>query len=61
MSKTIEAIYENGVLKPLNTIDLKEHESELVKFLVETIKWRPISLAIKLQPSPQRCLPVLCL
>ena len=51
MSKTIEAIYENGVLKPLNTIDLKEHESELVKFLVETIKWRPISLAIKLQPS----------
>lgn len=26
MSKTIEAIYENGVLKPLQKLQLKEHE-----------------------------------
>mgnify|MGYP001585188223 CR=1 FL=1 len=26
MVKTIEAIYENGVLKPLDPLDLREHE-----------------------------------
>lgn len=26
MSKTVEAIFENGVLKPLEKIDLKEHQ-----------------------------------
>jgi predicted DNA-binding antitoxin AbrB/MazE fold protein len=26
MHKTIEAIYENGVLKPLTPLDIKEHE-----------------------------------
>ena len=26
MSKTIEAIYENGVLKPLDQVPLKEHQ-----------------------------------
>lgn len=26
MSQVIEAIYENGVLKPLEKIDLKEHQ-----------------------------------
>ena len=26
MSKTVEAIFENGVLKPLGKIDLKEHQ-----------------------------------
>jgi predicted DNA-binding antitoxin AbrB/MazE fold protein len=36
MSKTIEAIYENGVLKPLNTIDLKEHEK--VKIVIVKVE-----------------------
>jgi len=26
MSKNIEAVYEDGVLKPLSPLDLKEHE-----------------------------------
>lgn len=26
MSKTIEAIFENGVFKPLQKVDIKEHE-----------------------------------
>jgi len=30
MAKTINAIYENGVLKPLEPISLKEHEGEII-------------------------------
>lgn len=30
MTKTIEAIYEDGVLKPLQKIDLKEHEKVML-------------------------------
>jgi predicted DNA-binding antitoxin AbrB/MazE fold protein len=30
MTKTVEAIYEDGVLKPLQKIDLKEHEKVMV-------------------------------
>lgn len=33
MPRTIEAIYENGVLKPLSVLDLKEHER--VKIILE--------------------------
>jgi predicted DNA-binding antitoxin AbrB/MazE fold protein len=31
MSKVVNAIYENGVLKPLQKIDLKEHEQVELK------------------------------
>ncbi len=30
MTKTIEAIFENGVFKPLEKIDIKEHEKVTV-------------------------------
>jgi predicted DNA-binding antitoxin AbrB/MazE fold protein len=33
MSKVVNAIYENGVLKPLQKIDLKEHEQVELKIL----------------------------
>lgn len=33
MSKTIEAIYEDGVFKPLQKIDIKEHERVSIKIL----------------------------
>lgn len=35
MQKTIEAVYENGVLKPFAALDLKEHEK--VKIVFEKI------------------------
>jgi len=41
MGKVIEVIYENGVLKPLEKIDLKEGERVKIKFersLMEIIK-----------------------
>ncbi len=31
MSKTIEAIFENGVFKPLQKVDLKDHEQVEIK------------------------------
>ena len=33
MSKVVNAIFENGVLKPLQEIDLKEHEQVELKIL----------------------------
>lgn len=42
MSKTIEAIYENGVLKPLDQIPLKEHQR--VTLILQDIE--PASLDI---------------
>ena len=30
MAKTVEAIYENGVFKPLEKVDIKEHEKVTV-------------------------------
>ncbi len=33
MSKTIEAVYENGVFKPLKKMTLKEHERVHIKIL----------------------------
>lgn len=33
MSKTIEAIFEDGVFKPLQKIDIKEHERVEIKVL----------------------------
>ena len=33
MSKVVNAIFENGVLKPLQEIDLKEHERVELKIL----------------------------
>ncbi|MBM4053281.1 MAG: DUF104 domain-containing protein [Planctomycetes bacterium] len=33
MSKTIDAIYENGVFKPLQDIEVKEHEKVTIKII----------------------------
>lgn len=33
MSKVVNAIFENGILKPLQKIDLKEHEQVELKIL----------------------------
>lgn len=33
MPKSIEAIYENGVFKPIQKIDMKEHERVEIKIL----------------------------
>jgi predicted DNA-binding antitoxin AbrB/MazE fold protein len=36
MPKTIEAIYENGVFKPVSTVDIKEHA--IVRLIIEEAK-----------------------
>ena len=36
MNQTIEAIYENGVFKPINEISLEIKEGEKVKIVVKT-------------------------
>ena len=36
MSKTIEAIYENGVFKPLEKIELNEHQK--IEIIIKEIK-----------------------
>ncbi|MBI5640080.1 MAG: antitoxin family protein [Nitrospirae bacterium] len=33
MPKTIEAIYENGVFKPLEEVEIKEHEKVALKII----------------------------
>lgn len=33
MSKTIDAIYENGVFKPLQDVEVKEHEKVTIKIV----------------------------
>ncbi|OGV96878.1 MAG: hypothetical protein A3I04_06010 [Nitrospinae bacterium RIFCSPLOWO2_02_FULL_39_110] len=33
MTKTVEAIYENGVFKPLHEVQIKEHEKVEIKIL----------------------------
>lgn len=33
MSKVIEAIFENGVFKPLQNVDVKEHEKVAIKII----------------------------
>ena len=33
MSKTIEAIFENGVFKPLQKVDIKEHEQVEIRVI----------------------------
>ena len=33
MSKAIDAVYENGVFKPLQKIDIKEHEKVRIRIL----------------------------
>lgn len=33
MPKTIEAIYENGVFKPLQDVEFKEHEKVAIKII----------------------------
>jgi len=33
MSKVIDAIYENGVFKPLEKVDIKEHEKVEIKIV----------------------------
>ncbi|MGH7222424.1 MAG: antitoxin family protein, partial [Gemmataceae bacterium] len=40
MSLTIEAIYENGVLKPVEPLPLKEHEKVRVTLSCETSRAR---------------------
>lgn len=32
MQKTIEAVYEHGVLRPLHVLDLREHEKVRITF-----------------------------
>ena len=33
MSKVIDAVYENGVFKPLEKVDIKEHEKVEIKIV----------------------------
>jgi len=38
MPKIIEAIYQNGVLKPLKKLDLREHEKVKIKLIPHKAK-----------------------
>ena len=44
MPKVIEAIYENGVFKPLEKVDLKEGERIRLKIEKRTLNFDPIDL-----------------
>lgn len=39
MSKTINAVFENGVFKPLQEIDMKEHEKVTIR-IVQADEWQ---------------------
>jgi len=43
MTKTIEAVYENGVLRPAEPLPLKEHQ--IVTVTVEQNRLNPVSLS----------------
>jgi len=47
MLKTIEVIYENGVFKPIDKVDLKEHEK--IRIILQTEVDRPSSNGNKLE------------
>ena len=44
MPKIIEAIYENGVFKPLQKVDLKEGEKVRLRIEKRTLNFDPIDL-----------------
>ena len=44
MPKIIEAVYENGVFKPLEKVDLKEGERIRLKIEKRTLNFDPIDL-----------------
>jgi predicted DNA-binding antitoxin AbrB/MazE fold protein len=46
MPLRVDAVYENGVLRPLQPLDLKEHEHVLVS-VVKTADLRRSSLAVE--------------
>lgn len=39
MPKTIEAIYEDGVFKPLDKVEVKEHERVAIK-IISLVEWQ---------------------
>ncbi len=44
MALTVEAVYENGVLKPVELLPLKEHEAEVSRGNVQS-RLLPLSFA----------------
>ncbi len=44
MPKVIEAVYENGVLKPLEKVNLKEGEKVRLKINKRVLNFEPIEL-----------------
>jgi len=53
MPKIIEAIYEDGVLKPLKKLDLREHEKVKVKLIPRKAKIpKPIQDMIDILHGP---------
>ena len=49
MAKTVEAIFENGVFKPLEKIHIKEHEKVkiTISYLIDsfTKNWKPTNIS----------------
>lgn len=48
MTKTIDAIYENGVLRPLEPIDIKEHTRVRITLEVEAERQKKIEEILEL-------------
>ncbi len=48
MTKTIDAIYENGVLRPLEPIDIKEHTKVRITLEIETERRKKIEEILEL-------------
>lgn len=46
MQETISAIYENGVIKPLQKVHLKEHERLTITISKKTAKAKKTALAL---------------
>ncbi|ASJ01192.1 antitoxin family protein [Thermococcus gorgonarius] len=58
MDEIIEAVYENGVLKPLKPLKLREHEKVRIKILkgdivAMTEKFRKVITPEKFDESPE--------
>jgi len=49
MAQTISAIYENGILKPLQTVNLKEHSRVHLTIEIEEEQEKEIDLCSRLQ------------
>ncbi len=58
MTKRLEAIYENGVLRPLQPVDLQEHQRVMVTLSVPEEDWLDIEFIESCAVEAQEHIPL---